>query len=57
MVPRGSPIRGWADLKQPRPGGGRWTVGVLAGSAADTFAAEQGGETSGWSGSTARPTP
>ena len=43
MVPRGSPIRRWADLKQPRPDGGRWTVGVLVGSAADTFAAEQGG--------------
>ncbi len=27
----------------PSPGGGRWTVGVLVGSAADTFAAEQGG--------------
>ena len=43
MVPRGGPIRSWADLKQPQPGGGRWTVGVLVGSAADTFAAEQGG--------------
>ena len=40
----GSPIRSWADLKQPRPGGGRWTVGVLVGSAADTFAAPDGGE-------------
>jgi polar amino acid transport system permease protein/polar amino acid transport system substrate-binding protein len=44
MVPRGSPIRKWDDLKRPRPGGGRWTVGVLAGSAADTFTAEQGGQ-------------
>ena len=43
MVRRGSSIRCWADLKQPRPGGGRWTVGVLVGSAADTFANEQGG--------------
>ena len=43
MARRGSPIRSWADLKQPKPGGGRWTVGVLVGSAADTFAAEQGG--------------
>jgi polar amino acid transport system substrate-binding protein len=43
MVHRGSPIRSWADLKQPRPGGGHWTVGVLVGSAADTFGAEQGG--------------
>jgi polar amino acid transport system substrate-binding protein len=44
MVPRGSPIHTWDDLKQPRPGGGRWTVGVLAGSAADTFAATEGGK-------------
>jgi polar amino acid transport system substrate-binding protein len=43
MAPRTSPLRSWDDLKQPRPGGGQWTVGVLAGSAADTFAAEQGG--------------
>jgi polar amino acid transport system substrate-binding protein len=43
MTRRGSPIRSWADLKGPKPGGGRWSVGVLVGSAADTFAAEQGG--------------
>jgi len=43
MVRHGSPIRTWGDLKRPRPGGGRWTVGVLVGSAADTFGAEQGG--------------
>jgi polar amino acid transport system substrate-binding protein len=43
MARRGSPIRSWADLKAPRPGGGAWTVGVLVGSAGDTFADEQGG--------------
>jgi polar amino acid transport system substrate-binding protein len=43
MARRGGSIRSWADLKQPKPGGGRWTVGVLVGSAADTFASEQGG--------------
>jgi polar amino acid transport system substrate-binding protein len=43
MTRRGSPIRSWADLKGPKPGGGRWSVGVLVVSAADTFAAEQGG--------------
>jgi polar amino acid transport system substrate-binding protein len=43
MARRGGPIRGWADLTQPRPGGGRWRVGVLVSSAADTFAAEHGG--------------
>jgi polar amino acid transport system substrate-binding protein len=41
MVRRGSAIRSWSDLKAPRPGGGRWTVGVLVGSAAETFAGEQ----------------
>jgi polar amino acid transport system substrate-binding protein len=43
MVPRGCPVRSWADLKRPKPGGGRWSVGVLVGSAAETFASEQGG--------------
>jgi polar amino acid transport system substrate-binding protein len=43
IVRRGGPIKAWSDLKRPRPGGGKWTVGVLVGSAADTFAAEQGG--------------
>jgi polar amino acid transport system substrate-binding protein len=43
MVRRGSPVRCWADLKRPRPGGGRWTVGVLVASAAEAFAREQGG--------------
>ncbi len=44
MVRRGSSIRRWSDLKEPRPGGGPWTVGVLASSAGDHFAAEQGGD-------------
>jgi polar amino acid transport system substrate-binding protein len=43
MARRGSEISGWADLKRPKRGGGRWTVGVLVGSAADTFGAEDGG--------------
>jgi polar amino acid transport system substrate-binding protein len=43
MVPRGSALRSWADLRRPRAGGGQWTVGVLVGSAADTFAEEEGG--------------
>lgn len=43
MVPRTSPLRSWANLKQPRPDGRAWTVGVLVGSAGDTYAAEQGG--------------
>ncbi len=46
MAPKGGVIRSWDDLrKRPRPGGGKWTVGVLVGSAADTFAAEQAGST------------
>ncbi|RUL83095.1 ABC transporter substrate-binding protein/permease [Tautonia sociabilis] len=40
MVRKGSPIRSWEDLKQPRPGGGRWRVGVLGGSSAEQFARE-----------------
>jgi polar amino acid transport system substrate-binding protein len=43
MARRGGAIRSWSDLKRSKPGGGTWTVGVLVGSAADTFAAEQGG--------------
>lgn len=44
MTRRGGPIRSWADLRQPKPGGGRWSVGVLVASAADTYAVEHGGE-------------
>ena len=44
MVRRGSRIRSWADLKQPKPGGGRWTVGVLVGSAA-RYLRRRGGRT------------
>jgi polar amino acid transport system substrate-binding protein len=43
MARRGSSIHSWADLNQPRPGGGRWTVGVLVASAADRFATREGG--------------
>jgi polar amino acid transport system substrate-binding protein len=43
MVPRGSPVRSWADLKRPRPDGRPWTVGVLVASSADTFADQEGG--------------
>jgi polar amino acid transport system substrate-binding protein len=43
MVPVTSPLKSWADLKHPRGDGRRWTVGVLVGSSADTFAEDQGG--------------
>ncbi|WP_152051661.1 ABC transporter substrate-binding protein/permease [Tautonia marina] len=41
MVRKGSSIRSWSDLKQEKPGGRRWRVGVLGGSSAETFAEEQ----------------
>ena len=43
MVPRDSALHAWSDLKKPRPDGRSWTVGVLVGSAGDTYASEQGG--------------
>jgi polar amino acid transport system substrate-binding protein len=43
MAPRGAGLRTWDDLKRPRGDGQPWRVGVLVGSAADSFAAEQGG--------------
>jgi len=43
MARPGGPIKSWADLKSPKPGGGRWTVGVLVASAGDTFADVEGG--------------
>ena len=45
MVKRGGLIRSWSDLKREKAGGGRWKVGVLVSSAADTFATEDGGAT------------
>jgi polar amino acid transport system substrate-binding protein len=45
MAKRDGPLRSWDDLKAPPTATGRkWKVGVLVQSAADTFAAEQGGE-------------
>lgn len=45
MAPRGGPVGSWDDLtRRPRPGGGAWRLGVLGGSAAETFAREQGGD-------------
>ncbi len=43
MIPKGSGLRSWDDLRKPRPEGGPWTVGVLVGSAGDSFATEDGG--------------
>ena len=40
MVKRGSPIRSWDDLRRPKTDGRPWIVGVLGGSAAETFARE-----------------
>ena len=43
MARKGGPIRSWDDLLRPAPGGRRWRVGVLGGSAAETFARDRGG--------------
>ncbi len=43
MARRDGAIHAWADLKHPRPKGGRWKVGVLTSSAADQYATHQGG--------------
>jgi polar amino acid transport system substrate-binding protein len=37
MTLSGATVRSMADLGMPRPGGGRWKVGVLGGSAAETY--------------------
>jgi polar amino acid transport system substrate-binding protein len=44
MVRRGSPVRSFDDLKARRPDGRRWTVAVLGGSSAETFARSEGGD-------------
>ncbi len=41
MVAKGSAIGSWADLQRPKPGGGQWLVGVLGGSAAESFARDR----------------
>ena len=38
MARRDGPIRSWADLALPRPGGGPWKVGVMGLSAGDAYA-------------------
>jgi polar amino acid transport system substrate-binding protein len=43
MAPRGGRIDGWPALMTTAPGGRKWKVGVLVQSAADTYAAENGG--------------
>lgn len=35
---RDGPLRSWADAQFPKPGGGRWRIGVLTGSGADRYA-------------------
>lgn len=43
MARQDSPVHCWADLRMPRPGGGRWKVGVLIGSASIAVAESLGG--------------
>ncbi|MFO0909588.1 MAG: ABC transporter permease subunit [Isosphaeraceae bacterium] len=45
LARRDGPIRSWDDVShRTRQDGRRWKVGVLVGSAADTFAEQEGGE-------------
>lgn len=43
-VRRDGEVKAWEQFRQPKPGGGRWTIGVLETSAADRYATEQFGE-------------
>lgn len=45
MVKQGSPAASFETLKQPKPGGGKWSVAVLGNSAADFFARDQAADT------------
>jgi polar amino acid transport system substrate-binding protein len=45
LARRGGPLRQWADLQRAKPARGRWRVGVLVNSAADTFATRASGAT------------
>ncbi len=44
MARQDGPVRSFDDLKTPKEGGRRWVVAVLGGSAAETYAREQGGD-------------
>ena len=41
MARRDGPLRSWNDVERRKANGGRWRIGVLGGSAAETFATEQ----------------
>jgi polar amino acid transport system substrate-binding protein len=45
LARRGGNLQSWSDVRKQKPGGGRWTVAVLVGSAAETYATEEGGDT------------
>lgn len=45
MAPKTGPVRSWQDATRPKRDGKRWRIGVLGGSAAETFAREHGGDT------------
>jgi polar amino acid transport system substrate-binding protein len=40
MAVQGGAVRSWDDISGPKPGGGRWKLAVLGGSAAESFARE-----------------
>ena len=44
MAPPSSALRAWDDARKRKAGGGRWRIGVLVSSAAETFARESGGD-------------
>ncbi len=44
MVRLGGPVDGFSDLSRPGPHGGKWRIGVLTGSAAETTARRQFGD-------------
>jgi polar amino acid transport system substrate-binding protein len=45
MVPIGSSLRSWDDLKSKRPDGRKWRLGVLGGSAPEPFARREAPDT------------
>ena len=56
MAPKGGPARSFDDLTRPRPDGRKWRVGVLGGSAPETYATSTAAARSRSSPSPARPT-
>lgn len=43
MAKPGGIVTDWSRLEEPRPGGGKWRIGVLGGSAGENYARDHGG--------------